>query len=109
MARYFTHYWKRENCDNNIDLEGLALDFVEGSQFVKRGVTEDDFIYAVTQRDGKLFLIAKMQVDEIIFSAKRVIEILGLDYEPLSANEYVIAKSGGCVSFDLEVTLDSQW
>jgi len=104
MARYFTHYWKRENC-NRAD-EGFQLDFVEGSQFTKRGVDKGDFIYAVTQREGKLFLIAKMQVDEITPSKKRVIDVLRLDYDPLQAKEYKIARWGTPIRFDREVPFE---
>jgi hypothetical protein len=106
MVRYFTHYWKRENCDYNVKWEGSTLEYVEGSQFTGRGVAKGNFIYAMTLREGKLFLISKMQVGKIVFSKEKVKDILRLDYEPMSAKEYLIAKLGTPMRFNREVPLD---
>jgi hypothetical protein len=106
MARYFTHYWTRDNCDHYMTVgeEGLPLDHTAGSQFTRRGVEVGDFVYVVTRRQGKLFLIGKLQIGELVFSDKEAENRIG--YEPWSAPEHLIAQSCTPMRLYRQVPLD---
>jgi hypothetical protein len=46
------------------DLASIDYYIEAGSLFTKRHVARGDFIYAVTVRDGELFLIGKLEVGD---------------------------------------------
>jgi hypothetical protein len=106
MARHFTHYWTRDTCDYCLTMgdEGLPIDYTSGSRFVERGLKVGDFVYVVTVREGELFLVAKMQVGEILFSDKEVEARIG--YKPWPAPEYLMPQSCTPIRLNRRVPLD---
>jgi hypothetical protein len=91
MQNCFTHYWRGDTCNFHVEkrLEGYLLDHVAGSMFVPRGVTVGDRIYAVSTLRGELYLIARMDVGEIVFSDSEARKLL--NYEPWPGREHLIA------------------
>ena len=93
MARYFTHYWKKDTCDYYYDVlkfEGRPLAHTPGDTLLKRGVAVGDFIYVVTMRQAELFLVGKMLVGQILNSDEAAEACLG--YPPWSAFKHLIAQ-----------------
>src|SRR5689334_10151533 len=109
MPRYFTYYWKNEFCEP--EEEGAPeryLNHLAGSRFLKRGVKPGDFVYLVTVKKGELYLVARMEVGEIVDTQEAAI-LLKRDPEELwDAEEHLMAKpgSGTCMIFDRWVSLD---
>jgi hypothetical protein len=106
MSRYFTHYWKKDTCDYHYDVlkfEGRPLDHTPGDSLIKRGAAVGDLIYVVTMRDGRLFLVGKMQVGKIINSDEEAEACIG--YEPWPAFRHLIAKSCTPMHFNRSVPL----
>lgn len=108
MTRYFTHYWNWEQFQRSLEEAEAAsvtwLDHTAGALFTKRGVKKGDFVYAVSVKEGQLFLIGKMEVGEMVFSDEKAQSLIG--YEPWSAPEHLIARVCTRVQPGLEVPAD---
>ena len=57
MNNYYTHYWTNKTWKHETELseEGERFSILNHSasnEFLKRGVSEDDFVYIVTNIDG---------------------------------------------------------
>jgi hypothetical protein len=105
MARYFTQYWTQETCTQDARYAGHLLEYTAGNQFRDRSVAEGDVVYAVTVRHGRLFVIGRLTVDEVVgpLEASRV---LGEDSLIEGADEYVIAASATPMHFHIEVPVE---
>ena len=94
MTRYFTHYWNKESVE---DAEYLAeegydrLDHTASNRFRIRGVRPGAYVYVVNIRGGRMSVLGRMRVTEIINydNAKR-----RLPYEPWEKNDHLIAEDG---------------
>jgi hypothetical protein len=107
MGESYTHYWRGSTClmHEENGWEGIPLDHVAGSMFLQRGVSVGDRIYAVTVRQGELYLLARMGVEKIVLSDSEARRLL--DYEPWSAPEHLIGSKdvGTPLSFNMSVPL----
>jgi hypothetical protein len=106
MAKYYTQYWSRANCDYYRDerhQEGEPLNHTAGELFMERAVREGDFIYIVTIGEGILYLVAKVEVLKIV--SQEEAEILLRTTDLWNATWHVIAKSGTPLRFDRQVPL----
>ncbi len=68
MPRYYTQIWSLSYYDWLADPDVRApkvLDHTAGNQFRKRGVHRGDFVYVVAVKEKQLYLIGRMQVEEI--------------------------------------------
>ena len=107
MPRYFTAYWTNDNCDYYLDqgLDGQPLDHTAGSRFNRSGggsVGEQrDYLYVVTVRKGRLFLIGKMEVKGPAVTQEQA--AASLPYEPYHAREHLMAKACTRMRFNWKV------
>jgi hypothetical protein len=68
MPRYHTQIWSLSYYDWLADPDvraGKVLDHTAGNQFRKRGIHRGDFVYVVAVKEKQLYLIGRMQVEEI--------------------------------------------
>ena len=94
MPRYFTQYWTAAQCAEDAPYAGHLLEFTAGKHFRERGITAGDIVYAVTVRRGRLFLIGRLTVREILGESE-ALRLLGADNLVEGADEYVIAPMKG--------------
>ncbi len=101
--RYFTHYWSRETVDSYVgdDVEGTPLDHSAGALFTQRGIAAGDVVYVVTTKLGRLFLLGKLKVADILFSDRAAAKRLG--YKPWPAKQHLIASECTPTRLQLEV------
>jgi N utilization substance protein B len=108
MKRYFTHYWNREQYQESLAgdkaVKGTPLDHTAGTMFTLRGIKPGDIVYVVSVKEGRLYLIGKMEVGEILFSDEEARSRIG--YEPWSAPEHLIARVCTPIQPDLLVPAD---
>ncbi|NDD28915.1 MAG: hypothetical protein EB084_11680 [Proteobacteria bacterium] len=62
MGRSFTQYWSSTVCRAAARDEGSPLIYLSGDAFARHEVSAGDRIYAITVRDGRVLLIARMEV-----------------------------------------------
>ena len=105
MPRYFTQYWTRETCEDDARYAGHLLEYTAGNQFRERGVSKGDVVYVVTVQRGRLFLIGRLAVGEIV-GALEATRILGEGSLIHGTDEYVIATSATPMHFHIEVPLE---
>ena len=105
MPRYFTQYWSAAQCADDAPYAGHLIEYTAGKGFRKRGITAGDVIYAVTMRRGRLFLIGRLTVREVIGELEAV-RLLGADNLVDGADEYVVASSATPMHFHIEVPCD---
>ena len=97
MPRYFTNYWKNDNCEHYLKqgLDGEPLDHTAGSRFNRSGVGsvagERDYVYVMTVLEGRLCLIGKMEVKGPAVTQKQAAALLS--YKPYDAPEHLMAKA----------------
>jgi hypothetical protein len=106
MPRYYTQIWSLTYYDWLADPDvraGKVLDHTAGNQFRKRGVQRGDFVYIVAVREKQLYLIGRMQVEEICSEARaakyigtaRLWELdLWRSPDGTPAKDHLIAKQG---------------
>ncbi len=107
MPRYYTHYWSNPTCKDfyeNQNLEEKLLDHDAGKIFTRSGVKPNDLVYIVTIKKGELFLIAKLQVEKMVFGNKQATAIL-CDDNLWDAPAHLIAKAGTPMRFNKTVPL----
>ena len=71
--RYFTHYWSSKRIKKKKFMQerkGKPLVRTAGKRFHSRNVKRGDFIYVVTAKEGIMYLIARMQVGDIVTKAE---------------------------------------
>jgi hypothetical protein len=105
MPRYFTQYWTQETCTDDARYAGHLLEYTAGNKFRERGVGKGDVVYAVTVQRGRLFLIGRLTVAQIV-GALEATRILGEKSLIQGSDEYVIATSATPMHFHIEVPLD---
>jgi hypothetical protein len=106
MPRYYIQLWSLtyDNWLADPDVQnGEKLDHTAGNQFRKRGVQRGDFVYIVVVSEKQLYLIGRMQVEEIC-SEKAAARYLGTGrlWEPglwrspdgTPAKDHLIARQG---------------
>ena len=98
MPRYFTQYWTAAQCAEDAPYAGHLLEFTAGKHFRERGITAGDIVYAVTVRRGRLFLIGRLTVREILGESE-ALRLLGADNLVEGADEYIIAASATPMHF----------
>jgi Domain of unknown function (DUF3883) len=66
MVRYFIHYWREREFEKERkqSVPGDKLEKTEGN-FPKRGISRGDFVYAISNLKGRVFLLGRLQVKEI--------------------------------------------
>jgi Protein NO VEIN, C-terminal len=66
MVRYFIHYWKEREFEKERkqSVPGDKLERTEGN-FSERGILPGDFVYAISNLKGRVFLLGRLQVKEI--------------------------------------------
>jgi hypothetical protein len=102
MTRYFTHYWSSAYCEEHKDEdEGYPLDHTVSAKWVERGVSRGDQVYCFTIRQGRLFLIGKLQVGQMVFSNKKASALVGYNVYP--GPEHLIAELATPMSFSNEI------
>lgn len=105
MPRYFTLYWKWEQYQGSLAggkaVPETPLDHTAGAMFTKRGIEPGHIVYVVSEKKGRLYLIGKMEVGEILFSDDEARSRIG--YEPWSAPEHLIARA--CTSIQPKLVL----
>lgn len=100
MARFFTHYWSNETCDDAVErgFEGKPLKHTADNMLAR--ASSGDVVYVVTVRNGKLFLLGRMVVEEIIDYEEACER---LDYDPWEAEFHAIASSSTPMAIDNEI------
>lgn len=106
MPRYFTHYWTNETWERRrrrweLDSQGEVLDYAASNRFFKRGIEPGDFLYPVTMMDGRLYLLGRLEVDQLC-DLDEAASILGTE-NLWEASDYAIASAPTPVHFGLEV------
>jgi hypothetical protein len=76
MARFFTYSW--QYAEARKESEAGPLRYAAGSRFSRRGIEPGDFVYIVAVHRGRLYLLGKMQVREIV-SKDEARRILGAE------------------------------
>lgn len=87
----FTHYWKGSTCADMAESEGEPLNHAASSQFMKRGVTTGSRVYVVSVRKGVLYLIGRMEVQDVL-SQGEAERMLGMSL--WKAPEHIAATAG---------------
>ena len=102
MTRYFTQSWSSALCQEYKKRdEGSLLDQSAGAKYVERGVNRGDQVYYFYIKDGRLFLIGKMKVGQMVFSDLEATTLVR--YEVYSGPEHVIAELATPMSFTNEI------
>lgn len=65
MARYFMQSWSTRTWEELTSRESV-LDHTAGSQFRRRGLRKGDFLYVVTNERGRLRLIGRMRIFDVL-------------------------------------------
>jgi hypothetical protein len=111
MRRYFMQSWKSHLCDEyeRQGDEGWPLCETSSAKFSQLGVKKGDQIYAVFVRDGKLFLVGKMEVERPASSWKEVVDLLGQEnvYRGVRGAQYLIAKRATQMCFSQQLPLSA--
>src|SRR5688500_12901826 len=65
---YFTYLWTNECRTNMIGYgsEGEPLNLSAGSAFTKRGVKKGDVVYVISVHKGKVYLVGRMKVAQLL-------------------------------------------
>ena len=108
MTRYFMQSWKSHLCDQYLREgdEGGILCETSSAKFAQLRVMEGDQIYAVFVRDGKLFLIGKMEVGRFASSWKEVVDLVGPNvYRGVKGAKYSFATYATRMSFNREMRI----
>ncbi len=71
MKNYFTHYWTNKTWENEIllcaeDKRYCVLNHSASNEFEKRGVSEGDYVYIVTNIDGEMYLGGRIDVEKLL-------------------------------------------
>lgn len=89
MPQYFTHYWRNETWDEEaaVSPAGTPIVSLGSGQFLDRGVQSDDYLYAITVKQGKLLLCCRVRVAEVcdVPRAKRILGVSDLYGAPQQA------------------------
>ena len=94
----FTHYWANPTWTSYAKAEeGNRLNHLAGNMFHLRNVKLGDSVFVVTIRAGKLFLCARMMVEQVC-SKQEAERILG--YAVWDAEEHLISRDGTPMRFD---------
>jgi hypothetical protein len=102
-ASAFTQYWQNDTWDAARG-DGDRLHYVGGNEFRKRGVEPGDFVYVVTNQQGKMYVAARMVVEKITDAAEARRLLKTDDLWP--ADEHVIGRDGTLKRFDIRVPDD---
>ena len=86
MTRFFSIYWVHHTA--LLESLGEPLNHAAGT-FIRRGVRRGDIAYIFTGTRGKLILMGKLEVGDILNSDAAVEALLG--FEPWSAPDHLIA------------------
>jgi hypothetical protein len=86
-SRFFTHYWTLAAAKT--ETPGTPLRHAAGAKFTERGVRTGDIVYVLTLDSGRLILLGKMQVGDIVFSDAEAWRRLGFESWP--APEHLLA------------------
>lgn len=102
-SRAFTQYWQNDTWDAARGEED-RLHYVGGNEFRKRGVQPGDAVYVVTNRQGTMYVAARMVVVKITDAAeaRRLLKTDNL----WPADEHVIGRDGTLKRFDIRVPDD---
>jgi len=105
MTRYFTYYWKNKTVDEANNAGQRAL-WAAATGFVRRGIEVGDYIYGVTVKKGKLFLINGIHIGKI-YHRDALAKRIGVNSDELwDAEEFLLAQKSTTKHFDLEVPID---
>jgi len=86
MPRYFTQYWK--NSTWRIEPEE-DVDHTADNRFRKRGVSDGDYVYIITNLDGQMVLGSRLKVAQIVGQAEAE-RLLGIDL--YKADDHIMAE-----------------
>ena len=96
MTKYYTQYWSKNDGareEQKQNLKGELLDHTSGNQFRgKWDVRPGDFVYIVTVSKGLLYLISRIEVDQVC-SREEAEKRLGRT-DLYDAEYHLIAKPG---------------
>ncbi|MDH7514987.1 MAG: hypothetical protein QHI48_03805 [Bacteroidota bacterium] len=94
MPRFFVHYWSNPIIEDALDNkeEGTLLDCTAGEGLVDSGVSVGDMVYIVNVYRGELYVIARMQVGEIILGRNAAWK--KLRNRAWAADEHLVAARG---------------
>jgi hypothetical protein len=89
MGRFYTYSWQHREMLRYP--EGAPIGLAYGSQFARRGICPDDEVYMVSVRHGRVYVLGKMRVRAVTYSADDCRRWAGesLPLEP--AAEYLLA------------------
>ena len=88
VRNFFSIYWVYDTARK--EALGEPLNHASGS-FTRRGVRRGDVVYVFTGTGGRLILMGKMEIGDILDSDAAVERLLG--FEPWSASEHLIASA----------------
>lgn len=106
MPRYFTHYWTNETWERRrrrweSDLQEGTLDYAASNVFFERGVQPGDFLYPIMVMSGRLYLLGRLQVDQLC-EFEEAASTLGTE-DLWKASDYAVTSDPSPIHFDLEV------
>jgi hypothetical protein len=100
--RYWTAYWRIETANQEI---GTFFDHTGFS--VDDEVSTGDIVYAISNSNGVLHILGRMEVKEVISEdVRRVREILG--YDPWGSDRHAIAEEGSGTRISWDHPVDSE-
>jgi hypothetical protein len=97
MPSHFRQYWQQSTCDDlkKDGWESRPLDHTASNLFKSRGVSSSDLIYVVTIRQGKMHLVGRLVVSEVVSMAEARRR---LPYEPYQARDHALAVRGSATA-----------
>lgn len=101
-ASFFTHYWTNRTWDQERHNPTPEAPLVS-NLFLKSGVRPGDYIYAVTIRNGELYVAEPLRVKEVL-DAKAASRRFKSGH-PWDASDHVLTEPGGPNAFDGPVPL----
>lgn len=93
MPKYFTHYWNKNTFLHNTQMydEPLPFNHTAGNDLKQKGIEVGDVAYGICCFDDTLYVIGKLQVDQIA-TTKDATEFLG--YPAWEAKDHLLSEEG---------------
>ena len=98
----WTHYWKREMVDQG---EGTFVGHTASNGFRQRGVTAGDRLYVISIAGGRLRVVGRLDVEEIV-TQQRANELFGRTMR--GGAEHIVARPGSGTPLRTDAYLASQ-
>lgn len=102
MAEYLT-YWTSDPVNGEL---GMELRHAANNQFRARGVGPDDRVYVVNWKNGTLYLVGRMIVDQVVdrAAAERIVGTTDL----WPADDHVVARPGTATTVKMRELTEQQ-